>query len=133
MVLLSHGDLSMTTVFDRLVALLEDEAAGFRVIEHPAEGRSDLVAEVRGTVPGQGAKAMLCKSKDDDCTLVLAILPGDRTLQPAAHVPAAVARLPGKRYAGSSPRSSVTREIWPALEKLISRDGPASRSRTVTS
>ncbi|MGB8416489.1 YbaK/prolyl-tRNA synthetase associated domain-containing protein [Paraburkholderia sp.] len=70
----------MTTLFDRLVALLEDEAARFRVIEHSAEGRSDLVAAVRGTAPGQGAKAMLCKSKDDDCTLVLAILPGDKKL-----------------------------------------------------
>lgn len=69
-----------TTVFDQLVALLEEEAARFRVIEHPAEGRSDLVAAIRGTEPGQGAKAMLCKSKDDDRTLVLAILPGDEKL-----------------------------------------------------
>ena len=69
-----------TTVFDKLVALVEDQAARFRVIEHPAEGRSDLVAAIRGTEPGQGAKAMLCKSKDDERTLVLAILPGDRKL-----------------------------------------------------
>lgn len=68
------------TVFDKLVALLEVEAARFRVIEHPAEGRSDLVATIRGTAPGQGAKAMLCKSKDDDRALILAILPGDRRL-----------------------------------------------------
>jgi Ala-tRNA(Pro) deacylase len=68
------------TVFDKLVALLEDEAARFRVIEHPAEGRSDLVATIRGTAPGQGAKAMLCKSKDDNLALILAILPGDRRL-----------------------------------------------------
>jgi Ala-tRNA(Pro) deacylase len=68
------------TVFDKLVALLEDEAARFRVIEHPAEGRSDLVATIRGTAPGQGAKAMLCKSKDDDLALILAIVPGDRRL-----------------------------------------------------
>ncbi|MDG0024585.1 YbaK/prolyl-tRNA synthetase associated domain-containing protein [Trinickia sp. Y13] len=68
------------TVFDKLVALFEDEAARFRVIEHPAEGRSDLVATIRGTAPGQGAKAMLCRSKDDDRALILAILPGDRRL-----------------------------------------------------
>ncbi len=68
------------TVFDKLVALLEDQAARFRVIEHPAEGRSDLVATIRGTAPGQGAKAMLCRSKDDDRALILAILPGDRRL-----------------------------------------------------
>ncbi|TAM54883.1 MAG: YbaK/prolyl-tRNA synthetase associated domain-containing protein [Paraburkholderia sp.] len=67
-------------MFDKLVALLEDQAARFRVIEHPAEGRSDLVATIRGTAPGQGAKAMLCRSKDDDRALILAILPGDRRL-----------------------------------------------------
>jgi Ala-tRNA(Pro) deacylase len=67
-------------VFDRLLALLDNAAARFRVIEHPAEGRSDQVAALRGTAPGQGAKAMLCKSRDDDGTLILAILPGDRKL-----------------------------------------------------
>ncbi len=65
--------------FDNLVALLESHRARFRVIEHPAEGKSDLVARIRGTAPGQGAKAMLCKSKDGTGgDLVLAVLPGDR-------------------------------------------------------
>ncbi len=65
--------------FDNLVALLESYRARFRVIEHPAEGKSDLVARIRGTAPGQGAKAMLCKSKDGTGgDLVLAVLPGDR-------------------------------------------------------
>ncbi len=68
------------TVFDKLVALLEDEAARFRIIGHPAEGRSDQVAAIRGTAPGQGAKAMLCKSRDGSDMLILAILPGDRKL-----------------------------------------------------
>ncbi|WP_347556564.1 YbaK/prolyl-tRNA synthetase associated domain-containing protein [Robbsia sp. KACC 23696] len=67
-------------IFAKLVALLEHEHAQFRIIDHPAEGRSDLVAAIRGTAPGQGAKAMLCKSKHDDGTLILAILPGDKKL-----------------------------------------------------
>jgi Ala-tRNA(Pro) deacylase len=62
-------------VFERLVALLEAHHARFRIIEHPAEGRSDLVAQLRGTKPGQGAKAMLCRSEG---VYVLAVLPGDR-------------------------------------------------------
>jgi Ala-tRNA(Pro) deacylase len=70
----------MSTVFENLIALLEREQARFRVLEHPAEGRCDVVAAMRGTAPGQGAKAMLCKSKADDQALVLAILPGDRKL-----------------------------------------------------
>jgi Ala-tRNA(Pro) deacylase len=67
-----------SNMFDRLTALLESRNAQFRIIEHPAEGRSDLVARIRGTAPGQGAKAMLCKSKDGSRNLVLAVLPGDR-------------------------------------------------------
>jgi len=66
--------------YDKLVSLLESQHARFRVIEHPAEGKSDLVAKIRGTAPGQGAKAMLCKSKDGIGDLVLVILPGDRKL-----------------------------------------------------
>jgi len=66
--------------YDNLIALLEAQQARFRVIEHPAEGKSDLVAKIRGTSPGQGAKAMLCKSKDAAGSLVLVVLPGDRKL-----------------------------------------------------
>jgi Ala-tRNA(Pro) deacylase len=65
----SHG------VFEQLVALLEANHARFRIIEHPSEGRSDIVAALRGTKPGQGAKAMLCRSEG---VYVLAVLPGDR-------------------------------------------------------
>lgn len=63
-----------------LLALLESHHARFRVIEHPAEGKSDLVAKIRGTAPGQGAKAMLCRCKDGIGDLGLAVLPGDRKL-----------------------------------------------------
>lgn len=66
--------------FDSLVALLDANAARFRILEHPAEGRSDLVAQIRGTAPGQGAKAMLCRSKDGDPAYALVVLPGDRKL-----------------------------------------------------
>ncbi|QGZ64297.1 YbaK/prolyl-tRNA synthetase associated domain-containing protein [Paraburkholderia acidisoli] len=66
-------------MYEALVALLDKEGATYRVIDHPAEGRSDQVAAIRGTEPGQGAKAMLCKSKDD-ARLILCILPGDQKL-----------------------------------------------------
>ena len=67
-------------MFEQLTALLEGKRAGFRVISHPAEGKSDLVAQLRGTAPGQGAKAMLCKIKEAPDVLILAVLPGDRKL-----------------------------------------------------
>jgi Ala-tRNA(Pro) deacylase len=68
------------TLFERLDGLLRTEGARFRVLEHPAEGRSDEVARIRGTLPGQGAKAMLCRSKNEPAAYVLAVLPGDRKL-----------------------------------------------------
>ena len=68
------------TVHDDLLALLQAHGARYRVIEHPAEGRSDEVSRIRGTAPGQAAKAMLCKARDGAGALVLAILPGDRRL-----------------------------------------------------
>lgn len=65
-------------MFDQLHSLLHNAQARFRVIHHPAEGNSERVAAVRGTVVGQGAKAMLCRVKDLPDMLVLAILPGDQ-------------------------------------------------------
>jgi Ala-tRNA(Pro) deacylase len=67
-------------VFDRLVALLEAGGARFRVLEHPAEGQSEAVARLRGTRPEQGAKAMLCVTRDAASTPVLAVLPGPARL-----------------------------------------------------
>lgn len=66
--------------FDRLVALLENGKARYRLIKHLAEGSSEAVARIRGTHPGQGAKAMLCQIKGAPATLVLAILPGNQRI-----------------------------------------------------
>ena len=67
-------------MFEQLKSLLQEKNAQFRVVEHSAEGQSEKVAVIRGTEVGQGAKAMLCQSKDDAGRLVLAILPGDQKL-----------------------------------------------------
>ncbi|GAA4321180.1 YbaK/prolyl-tRNA synthetase associated domain-containing protein [Pigmentiphaga soli] len=67
-------------MFEELERLLTARGARFRTIEHPPAGKSDEVARIRGTEPGQGAKAMLCKSKDDPPRFILAVLPGDRKL-----------------------------------------------------
>lgn len=65
-------------MFNKLNALLKQEQARFRVIQHPAEGTSEKVAEIRGTLPGQGAKAMLCRVKELPDVFVLAVLSGNR-------------------------------------------------------
>lgn len=63
-------------VFERLRELLERGQARFRVVEHEAAGRSEEVAAIRGTDPGQGAKAMLCTFRSQPQRFVLTVLPG---------------------------------------------------------
>ena len=69
-------------VFDRLVALLTDAKARFRVIEHEAEGRSEKISVIRGNRPDQAAKAMVLdvRGGGGGRRHVLAILPGSRKL-----------------------------------------------------
>jgi Ala-tRNA(Pro) deacylase len=73
-------------VFDRLVALLSEAKATFRVIEHEAEGRSEKISVIRGNRPGQAAKAMVLdvRGGGGGRRNVLAILPGNRKLDFAA-------------------------------------------------
>lgn len=75
-----------TPVYLKLVALLDGEDARYRVIGHPAAGKSEEVARIRGTEVGQGAKAMACtlKMPDGPPQHVLAVLAADRQLDLAA-------------------------------------------------
>jgi Ala-tRNA(Pro) deacylase len=69
-------------VFEKLVTLLGDAKAKFRVIEHPAEGRSEAISAIRGNRPDQAAKAMVLdlRGGGGGKRHVLAILPGSRKL-----------------------------------------------------
>ena len=93
-------------VFDRLVALLTEAKARFRVIEHEAEGRSEAISAIRGNRPEQAAKAMVLdvRGGGGGRRNVLAILPGNAKLDFNA-----VARLFEARKAGfASPDSAQT-------------------------
>ncbi len=90
--------------FERLVALLTEAKAKFRVIEHEAEGRSEKISVIRGNPPEQAAKAMVLdvRGGGGGRRNVLAILPGNRKLDFAA-----VARLFEARKCGfASPESA---------------------------
>jgi Ala-tRNA(Pro) deacylase len=78
--------LGPTPTFQKLVALLDGGSARYRVIEHPAAGKSEEVARIRGTEVGQGAKAMACKLQVPGLPAihVLAVLAADRQLDLAA-------------------------------------------------
>ena len=80
------SDVFATSVFDRLVALLREAKAKFRVIEHEAEGKSAEISVIRGNRPDQAAKAMVLdvRGGGGGRRHVLAILPGSRKLDFAA-------------------------------------------------
>lgn len=80
------SDVFDTPVFDRLVALLGEAKAKFRVIEHEAEGKSAEISVIRGNRPDQAAKAMVLdvRGGGGGRRHVLAILPGNRKLDFAA-------------------------------------------------
>ncbi|MDP1840133.1 MAG: YbaK/EbsC family protein [Reyranella sp.] len=73
-------------VFDKLVTLLSEAKATFRVIEHEAEGKSAEISVIRGNRPDQAAKAMVLdvRGGGGGRRHVLAILPGSRKLDFAA-------------------------------------------------
>jgi Ala-tRNA(Pro) deacylase len=92
-------------MFERINTLLQESNARYRVIRHPAEGGSERVAQVRGTRVSQGAKAMLCRVKEQPGLLVLAILPGDRKVD-FRKVAQAVG---GKKASFASPEEATAR------------------------
>ena len=73
-------------VFDRLVEILSEAKAKFRIIEHLAEGRSEAISAIRGNRPEQAAKAMVLdlRGGGGGKRHVLAVLPGSRKLDFAA-------------------------------------------------
>ena len=69
-------------VFDKLMTLLTEAKARFRVIEHEPEGRSEKISVIRGNRPEQAAKAMVLdvRGGGGGRRNVLAILPGNAKL-----------------------------------------------------
>lgn len=68
-----------TATHQRLIALLSEQGAHYRVVEHEATGKCEAVSEIRGTDLGQGAKALVCKVKGNGVKQhVLAILAADQ-------------------------------------------------------
>lgn len=70
--------MSANDVFYQLCALLDQQRARYRVMEHISGGRCEEVAKIRGTEIGQGAKALVCHVKGNGIKRhVLAVLPAD--------------------------------------------------------
>jgi Ala-tRNA(Pro) deacylase len=67
-------------VHEQLKQLLDSRGIAYRLLEHPAAGKSEEVAAIRGTAVSQGAKALVCRVKitSNQRKHVLAVFPADR-------------------------------------------------------
>src|SRR5688500_14079299 len=65
--------------YERLIALLDEQGAHYRLIDHEPEGRTEVVSPMRGNVLAQAAKCMVVMVKIGKkvTRYVLAVVPGD--------------------------------------------------------
>jgi Ala-tRNA(Pro) deacylase len=66
--------------YDRLIALVDAAGAPYRLIDHPPEGRTEIVSAARGNPVRAAAKCMvvMLKRGKRETRFVLAVVPGDR-------------------------------------------------------
>ncbi len=66
-------------IHERLRALLDRESAGYRVVEHEAEGRTEMIARIRGNRIEQSIKSIVLQVRlnKKDNLYCLANVPGD--------------------------------------------------------
>jgi len=81
------------TAYDRLVTLLDEHQAEYRLIDHAPVGQTDLVSALRGHDVREAAKCIILLVKTDrKSKFVLAVIPGDARVDLGA-----VQRLAGGR------------------------------------
>ena len=81
--------------YDKLIGLLDEHGARYRVIDHEPEGRTEIVSRMRGNDVARAAKCVVVMVKVDRKTRrhALAVVPGDARVDLDA-----VKRLYGGRY-----------------------------------
>jgi Ala-tRNA(Pro) deacylase len=72
--------------YNRLIALLDEHRATYRLIDHPPEGRTEVVSVLRGNATAHAAKCMVVMVKVGKkvTRYVLAVVPGDARVDLAA-------------------------------------------------
>lgn len=76
----------MEDTYTRLIALLDQHEARYRLIDHAPEGRTELVSAMRGNAPSQAAKCIILMVKlgKKVTKYILAVVPGDAQVDLAA-------------------------------------------------
>lgn len=69
-------------MYERVTALLDQQGARYRLIDHPPEGRTELVSPTRGNALSEAAKCMVLMVKIGKKTTkyVLGVVPGDKRI-----------------------------------------------------
>ena len=69
----------MTDIHTRLIELLQNENASYRVVEHEPEGRTEVIAKIRGNRIGQSIKSIVVQVRLNrrENIYCLANVPGD--------------------------------------------------------
>jgi len=80
-----NGDLDRdpgVSLYERLIADLEASGARYRLIDHPPEGRTELVSALRGHDVAQAAKCLvvIVKVGKKETRYALTVVPGDARL-----------------------------------------------------
>ena len=72
----------MSDAYERLIADLDAGGAHYRLIDHPPEGRTELVSAMRGNPVEQAAKCLIVRVKvgKKQTRYALAVVPGDARL-----------------------------------------------------
>ncbi|MFI1393881.1 YbaK/EbsC family protein [Streptomyces sp. NPDC020681] len=98
--------------YAKLIGLLDERGAGYRVIEHAEQGATEAVSALRGNTLAQAAKCIVVMVKigKKQKRYVLAVVPGDRRLDLGA-----VKTLLGGTYAGFA-----TAEVAERLARSVS-------------
>jgi Ala-tRNA(Pro) deacylase len=110
---------NIMTTHEKLIALLDQHQARYRVMEHEATGKCEAVAAIRGTEVGQGAKALVCHVKGNGIKQhVLAVLPADQQ----ADLSKVAAAVGGRRASLASPAEvdALTGCVFGAIPRLVS-------------
>jgi Ala-tRNA(Pro) deacylase len=76
---MSSNGIPDSTAYDRMVELLDREGAAYTIIDHPPEGRTEIVSAMRGHEVRDAAKCIILMVKVGKkvTRFVLAVIPGD--------------------------------------------------------
>src|SRR5260370_15007380 len=68
--------------YDGLISMLDEHSARYRLLEHSAEGRTEIVSRMRGNELKAAAKCiiLLVKLGRKQKQFVLAVVPGDKKI-----------------------------------------------------